>query len=138
MLVRVFRTDPASLVAALTEPAMLARYQQQVADELPSLADPTLVKALRRLAATAQHAIMRGFEEVARTDLPSADELLTDVFAVATWHGWELPIEDHGEQDLPLDGLPRGLLAADANPEGAHLWMIDGTSVALARARNVA
>lgn len=137
MLVRVYRTDPATLVAALTEPAMLGRYQQVVADELPSLADPALVRALRRLSATAQHATMRGFEEVARADLRAADELLTDLFAVATWHGWELPVEDQAEQDLPLDGLPRGLLAADANPDGASLWMIDGRTVALARSRTV-
>ncbi len=36
---------------------------------------------------------VEGFEQVARHDLAGSDELLSDLFAVATFHGWELPIE---------------------------------------------
>ena len=38
---------------------------------------------------------------------------------------------------LPVDGLPRGLLAADDSAEGAGLWLIDDEHFALARWREV-
>jgi len=103
--------------------------------EVKSLADRALVTHIKRMCTLASAAQAHGFEALARTDLPAADELLTDVFAVATWHAWDLPAEELGQQDLPVDDLPRGLLAADAGTESARLWMLDGTTVALARTR---
>lgn len=135
MLCTCYRTDPPSLVAALTDSATLERYQEALAAEVKSLADRALIKHLKRMSTLASHATALGFDALARTDLAGADELLTDVFAVGTWHGWDLPIESIGEQDLPVDDLPRGLLAADAGSESAHLWMLDGRTIALCRSR---
>jgi hypothetical protein len=135
MLCTCFRTDPSSLVAFLTDRETLRRYQEAMVVEVKSLADRALLQHIKRMSTLASAVQAHGFEALARTDLPAADELLTDVFAVATWHGWELPAESFGEQDVTVEDLPRGLLAADAGTESARLWMLDGTTVALARSR---
>ncbi len=132
-----YRIDPATLVAALTDAEILHRYQAHITDEMPSLAEREQVKHLRKLVGVAAHAVVEGFEEVARRDLANADELLSDVFAVATYHAWPLPAENTGDREVDVDGLPRGLLGADLNPESASLWLLDGTTLALARARVV-
>lgn len=130
-----YRTDPPALVSFLTDYETLSRFQESIATEVKTLADRALVKHLKRMSTLASTAQAHGFEALARIDLSGADELLTDVFAVATWHHWNLPVEDLGEQELPVDDLPRGLLAADAGTESAQLWMLDGTTVALSRSR---
>ena len=130
-----YRTDPPTLVAALTQIELLQRYQDALALETKSLADRTLLRHVRRMSTLASQVMVGGFETVARNDLAGADELLTDLFAVATWHDWDLPAERLGEQELPVDDLPRGLLAADQGAESAKLWLLDGTTVALSRAR---
>lgn len=130
-----YRIDPPSLVAALTEPVLLARYQEQTAEEVRSLADRALLRHLKRMSTLASQVMAHGFETVARHDLEGADALLTELFSVATWHGWALPIEDLGTQDLPVEDLPRGLLAADATPDNARLWLLDGRTLALSRDR---
>jgi hypothetical protein len=135
MLCTCFRTDPSSLVAFLTDRETLLRYQEAMVVEVKSLADRALLHHIKRMSTLASAVQAHGFEAMARTDLAAADELLTDVFAVATWHGWELPAEALGEQELSVEDLPRGLLAADAGTESARLWMLDGTTVALARTR---
>ena len=130
-----YRIDPPSLVSALTEVPFLARYQEQSATEVKSLADRALLRHLKRMSTLASRAMSEGFENLARQDLEGADALLTEVFAVATWHGWDLPIEVLGEQDLPVEELPRGLLAADQTPDNARLWLWDGRTLALSRDR---
>ena len=135
MLCTCYRTDPPSLVAVLTEITTLERYQETLSSETKALADRALIRHLKRMSTVASQAMAVGFDTLARTDLAQADELLTEVFAVATWHGWELPIESLGEQELPVDDLPRGLLAADVGTESAQLWMLDGTTLALCRSR---
>jgi len=135
MLCTCYRTDPASLVAFLTDSETLARYQDAMVTEVKSLADRALVKHIKRMSTLASAAQAHGFDALARVDLAGADELLTDVFAVATWHAWELPAENLGEQEIAVEDLPRGLLAADVGTESAHLWMLDGTTIAMSRAR---
>lgn len=136
MRVQLFRTDPPSLVAALTEPATVVRYQEAVAAELPGLADRALIRHLRRLTTAASRVLGEGFEGVARADLALADELLSDVLAVATFHGWPLPLEGMGEQELAVEDLPRGLLGADRAADSARVYLLDGTTIAFARARD--
>jgi hypothetical protein len=135
MLCLTWRTSLPDLVAALTDAAMLARYQDAVAEELPSLADRALAKHLRRMTTLASRALGGGFEALARDDLQAADELLSDVLAVATFRGWELPIEPQGERELDVDGLPRGLMAADRAADSARVWVLDPVTIALARSR---
>ena len=133
MRCETFRTDPATLIAALSEPALLQRYLDAQQVELPSLADRGMTAFLRRMGALAAEAQGVGVTMLARRDPAQADALLTDLFAVATWHGWELPVERLGETDAEV-GV-RGLLGADVAADGATLWLIDHATVALARAR---
>ncbi len=130
-----YRTDPPTLVAALTDGDLLARYQAWLGEEVKSLGDRSLLAHLKRLSTYASRAQAHGFDLLARNDLQAADELLTDLLAVATWNRWDLPLEEHGEQDLPVDDLPRGILGADQSPENARVWLLDGTTIALARSR---
>jgi hypothetical protein len=135
VLCLTWHTSLPALVAALTDAAMLSRYQDAVAEELPSLADRALAKHLRRMTTLASRALAGGFEALASEDLAAADELLSDLLAVATFRGWELPLESVGERELAVEDLPRGLLAADRAADSARVWVIDQQTVALARAR---
>lgn len=130
-----YRTDPAALIDALGSEPLLRRYLAAQEAELPSLADRTLSAHLRRLNGLAAQALVVGVTILAKRDAAHADALLSDVFAVATWHGWELPAEALGEDEVEVAGLPRGLLGADPGHEGASVWVLDHATVALARAR---
>ncbi len=130
----LYRCDVPVLLSALTDVDMVVRWQQAVGDERPCLADRPLLIHLKRLEATAARMLASGFEACARQDRAAVDALLTDLFAVATWHGWELPVQPLEAQDLILADLPRGLLGADIS-DGAGLWLIDGSTIALARDR---
>lgn len=130
-----YRTDPPVLLAALSDAAFVQRWLDQTAVEIKGLADRALVEHIRGLTRVAGLVLADGLERVAERDPHAADALLSDLFAVATWHGWELPIEPLGELDLPVEDLPRGLLAADQAREGAHVWLLDEQTVAIARLR---
>ncbi len=130
-----FRTDPPVLLAALSDAALVQRWLDQTADEVKGLADRALVDHIRGLTRIACEVLGDGFERVAERDPHAADALLSDLFAVATWHQWDLPIEALGDLDLPVEDLPRGLLAADQAREGAHVWLLDDHTVAIARVR---
>ena len=130
-----YHVDPPSLLTALTDEALIAKYQSAIGDEIPSLADRALIRFLRKQITLATRALSEGFDRLAEQDTAAADELLTDLFAVATWHGWELPIESLGERELPVEEIPRGLLGADTASDGAKLWVIDHETIALSRDR---
>ena len=130
-----YHIDQPSLLTALTDEALIAKYQSTIGDEIPSLADRALIRFLRKQITLANRALSEGFDRLAEQDTAAADELLTDLFAVATWHGWELPIESLGERDLPVEEIPRGLLGADTASDGAKLWVIDHETIALSRDR---
>ena len=130
-----YHIDQPSLLTALTDEAFIAKYQSTIGDEIPSLADRALIRFLRKQITLATRALSEGFDRLAEQDTAAADELLTDLFAVGTWHGWELPIESLGERDLPVEEIPRGLLGADTASDGAKLWVIDHETIALSRDR---
>ncbi|MCS6970587.1 MAG: hypothetical protein RMM29_01935 [Planctomycetota bacterium] len=130
-----YRVDPPSLVAALTAPPLLARYRALVERELVWLAERGLAEHLRRCLRLAGELEAGDLASVARRDRAGLDALLTDLFAVATWQGWQLPLERLDDAELALDDLPRGLLGADESREGAALWLLDGGTLALARQR---
>jgi hypothetical protein len=132
-----YRTDVPALLAALTAEEMLGRYAGALTDELPALADRSLAKLIRQFARLAGQAMAGGFDQLANNDRAAADALLTDLFAVATWNKWELPIEELGERELPVETLPRGLLGADVSRGGASLWLVDDETVALSRSRTI-
>lgn len=130
-----YRTDPAALIEELGSERILRLYLAAQEAELPSLADRTLNAHLRRLGALAAQALGLGITTLAKRDAAHADALLSDIFAVATWHGWELPLAPLGEDEVEVDGLPRGLLGSDPGHEGAGVWVLDHATVALARNR---
>jgi len=130
-----FRADLPALIAALTDQDLISRWQDAAAAELPRLADRRLAEHLRALDRVAAMIRTDGIDVMAQRDPAAADAWLTDAVAVATWHRWELPLEPLGERDLALEGLPRGLIAADRSRDGAGLWVIDEETIALARWR---
>ncbi len=130
-----YRTDPATLIEALGDQAMLRQYLAAQEAELAVLADRQLTGFVRRLGALASQAMAVGITVLAKRDAVHTDALLTDVFAVATWHRWDLPIERLGEAETEIAAVPRGLLGADVASEGAGLWVLDHAIVALARQR---
>jgi hypothetical protein len=130
-----FRTDPATLIEALAAAPLLDAWLEAQQAELAWLADRTLTAHLRRLTALAGRARSGGITLLARQDAAGADALLTDLFAVATWRRWELPVERLDDGEVEVGGLQRGLLGADLGGEGAGLWLIDHATVALARSR---
>jgi hypothetical protein len=130
-----FRIDPPALVAALTDGAFLARYLADIGDELPGLADRGMVAHLRRMSTLASRVLATGLERLAAEDPVSADALLSDLVAVATYRGWALPAVPLGLRELSVEALPRGLLGADQAADGARLWLVDPETLALARTR---
>lgn len=137
MRVSVYRTDPPALLAALSDGELVRRWLAQQEDELRSLVERALVSHIRQLTTIASRILAEGVERVAEQDVAAADAFLSDIFAVATWHGWDLPVSALGDLDVPVEALPRGLLAADRSREGAQVWLLDGQTVALARNRSV-
>jgi hypothetical protein len=135
MLCTCFRTDPPTLVAALTDRDFLARYLDDISTELPGLADRGMVIHLRRMSTLASRVQANGLEGLASQDAGAADELLTDLIAVATYRGWTLPMTPLGEREMAVEGLHRGLLGADAAKDGMQLWLVDPETIALARSR---
>jgi hypothetical protein len=130
-----YRIDQASLIAALTDPVLLVRYQAQTAEEVKSLADRALIRHLKAIDGLIGRVLVSGFESLARNDLAAADALLSELFAVATWNGWELPIEPLGEEEAAVEGLPRGIFGADGARDNAGLWLLDHRTLALCRDR---
>jgi hypothetical protein len=132
-----FQADAATLVTALTTNEMIERWRQSAAEELKRLADRRMAEHVRQLDSTAAALLVEGIDLVAARDPASVDAWLTDAVAVGTWNNWELPVVAMGERDLPVEGLPRGLIAADRSAEGAGLWVIDDETFALARWREI-
>ncbi len=130
-----FHTDLPTLIAALTDVDLVSRWQDAAAAELPRLADRRLAEHIRALDAIAARIRSEGIDMVAQHDPSAADAWLTDAVAVATWNHWELPVQSLGERELAVEGIPRGLIAADRSREGAGLWVIDDATIALARWR---
>jgi len=130
-----YRTDIPALLSALTDAEAINRWHTAVADEMPGLADRAMIKHLKQLSTAATRAQVEGFDRLAEADPALADALLSDLFAVATFHNWDLPITALGEEDVPVDDLPRGLLGEDISPDSARVWLVDRDTVALARAR---
>lgn len=136
MRCELYRTDPAQLIEALGSEAVLRRYLAAQEAELPSLADRPLLAHLRRMGVLAGRALAGGITALAKADPAGADQLLTDVCAVATWQRWELPLERDAEAEVDLAGAQRGLLGADPGREGAELWVVDHARIALVRGRD--
>ena len=135
MIATRYRTDLPALVAALTSPETLQRYQEALAEEHKITAERAMADFQRRMSLLSSRALAHGFETLARHDRTLADALLTDLFAVATWNGWELPIEELDESELDVSDLARGWLGVETPGEGASLWQLDGSTIAFARSR---
>ncbi len=137
MRAHVFRTDPPALVQALTSTEWLTRYQDLLTADAGVCAEREMLGHLRRMGTLAGRAATDGFDTLARQDRTAADALLTDLFAVATWHQADLPVSPLGELEVDVSDLPAGLLGADTTSGAARLWQLDGTTIALTRDRVV-
>lgn len=130
-----FRADIPDVIAALTDAANIEKWRASVVDELPRTADRGLAEHLRSLDKTASHLLVHGLDVVAAQDVAALDAWLTDMFAVATWNNWPIPVTKLGEIEASIENLPRGLLAADVSRQGAGLWLVTDDHIALARWR---
>ena len=131
-----YRADSAGLLAALVDADTLGRYSATLEAAGGSQAEAGQVAFTRRMLGMVARIGAEGVDGLARDDRAGLDALLTDIFAVATWHRWPLPVArlDPGETDL--DRAQRGLLGAEAEPQGAALYVLDEETVALRRWRD--
>ena len=137
MRCRLYRAEIDELIAALTDPALLERYGEHLQRDEQGAAEPAYQRLMQQMQVLAQRAASNGFDSVVQEDRGAADALLTDVFAVATWEHWSLPVQDEGEDDCDLDGATRGLLGADDQRGGAELYRFGDGRLALRRSREV-
>ncbi len=131
----VLRADLADLITALTDAAALAAYQERIQTESGGLADKGMLAHVRGMARCAAEAQAAGFPALVARDRAAADSLLTDLLAVALWHGDPLPVERLGTSPFDPAGRPRGLLGADQSTDGAGLWRADDGTLRFARIR---
>jgi hypothetical protein len=125
-----FVGDLRHLAHCLTAPTLLSAYQETLAAEMPGLADRGMAAHLRRMATLAAAASA----DPGAVDPGDADSLRTDVFAVACWQGWELPVVARGEVEVD-PAAARGLAGRDRAPDGAGLWVLGPDRLAFARVR---
>ena len=132
----MFRCD-GDLVSALLDPSMTNAYTSALEQEVHQLAEQSLRDHLRQM-----HRVLAALGaagvDACRAQMPAElDALLTDIFAVASWHGWQLPVEHLGQHRKDLSQAQRGLLGYDASTGGAELYRCDETLVALVRDRSI-
>jgi hypothetical protein len=131
-----YRGALADLINALSAGELLQRFIDQLTDELPRCGDADLLRHMRWLLVQARMLQAEGLEHRAALDRAALDALLCDLFAVATWLGWPLPVSRDGDCELPLEPLPRGLLGADDCAQGVLVFQLpDDGGFALCRHR---
>jgi hypothetical protein len=133
--VEVYVGDPAAVINVLVSAENLNRYVAWLEHDAGSQAEASQHAMARHMTGMVSRIGAEGLEAVAAADRPAIDALLTDVFAVATWHGWALPVTPEADSEVSLDGWQRGLLGADANQHGAVLYC-QGQRLALRRSRD--
>lgn len=136
MALEHYRADSTELLNRLAEGELLARYVQALEAEAGSLAEAPQLAFGRRMLGLVARLGAEGVEQVASTDRAGLDALLTDVFALATWHRWPLPVEPLPPGEVDLEHAQRGLLGAETEGQGAVLYVIDEQTVALRRSRD--
>lgn len=128
--------DSQRVIDCLLSAETIHAYHLQTESEFAQIVEPSLMRHLRIMQQTAQQIMSGGVELVIAQERSSVDLLLTELFALATWHGWPLPVKAQGEKVLP-PSLPRsGLLGTDARGDGAVLWLDQGV-IYLSRSRMV-
>lgn len=135
MRCRLLRVEPARLVDALIAPEQLQRYAEAMQHEQSGVAERPMLRFLKQMQAIAARLAAEGRERIEETDPAALDALLTDVLALATWHGWPLPGKDLGERECDLAGARRGLLGADDSEGGARAYVLEDDLVAVVRSR---
>jgi hypothetical protein len=123
MQIHRLRVDPAALVAALSGPELLAAWMLQASEEPAGLADAALLRHLAKLRQVAARVQVAGLDHVAVEDHAGVDQLLTDILALALWHGWALPVVDLGTHDGPRPSGPTGILGSNQLGSGAGVWL---------------
>ena len=125
------------LVAALVNDAVIAPYLAEIERELPGLAEQSLRDHLRSMHALVTQIGVKGFEQAKQDEPAAIDGLLTDMLAVATWHGWPLPLEDLGMHDKDVALARLGLLGYAELGNGAAVYCWDDGLIGLARDRSI-
>ncbi|TVR43098.1 MAG: hypothetical protein EA402_10240 [Planctomycetota bacterium] len=129
-------SGPEALIAQLASESCLQAYIQVSTEELAGVVEPSLMRHLRQMQDCLQQIMGGGFEVAVASNRQGMDLLLTELLALGTWHGWELPLQAAAVRDLPQPAPASGLLGTDAQGEGARCWL-QGELVWLSRCREV-
>lgn len=131
-----YRAQRSVLIAWCSDAANLHQYSEAASAECEQLADISLLKHLRQLAAIARDLQINGVEHLIDEQRGAVDALFTDMVACATYAGEStIPVEADGQGELPLDVQERGLLGADEGLNMAMLFVIDEGRIAICRNR---
>ncbi len=110
------------LLSCLVSSPMLHAYQQYLTEERASLVDAALIRHLEHLRQALQRLMLEGLSACSGSHLGDIDQVLTDIFAVATWNGWQVPVLPPTLHTLPEPRPACGLLASGEVGSGAHVW----------------
>lgn len=131
-----YRCDTAALMAHLLSAETLSAYSAFIEADDGSQAEAGQLAFGRRMLSVVAKIGAHGVEGVASQERSALDALLTDCFAVASYQGWDLPVESLGVQEVATEGLQRGLLGAENDAHGAGLFLIDEATIGLRRSRD--
>ena len=128
--------DSQQTIHALLSAELLMQYSEFSVGELAQIVEPSLMQHVRRMQNLAQQVLTAGVEIVCEKDREGVDLLLTEIVALGTWCGWNLPLEKTAPPAHPLPLPTSGFLQTGASSEGATLWAIED-QVYLSRSREV-
>lgn len=127
------RTD--ELLAALFSGPVVEAYLRELS-EVGGHAEAPMLAHLARMRRLASEGAQRGLAELMREDPAAADALCVDILAVATWHGWELPLSGPAEGTVdPAEVRGRGFFGHGGGEQGAELLRLGDGRWALVRSR---
>lgn len=123
-------------IHALLSAEILMQYSEHSTAELAQIVEPALMQHVRKMQNIAQQILTAGAEMVCEQDREGVDALITEVVALGTWCGWNLPLEKAAPPANPIPLPVSGLLQTGVSSEGATLWAVDD-KLFLSRSREV-
>lgn len=112
----------------------LTCYHAYVSNELHHVADAKFIAYLKKIQALSQRMCLEGYESVATSvsSLELLDNVLSDIFTVATYESWQYPASREGVYEMTTFPVC-GLLGCGENMYTARLYVLDESRIALVR-----
>ena len=131
----MFQGDLGEVINALTSPDIQRRYAEALDQEVPELVEPALKKFNRDQRKRVDELALYGYEAQLERAPQELDELLTDCFAIATWHRWPLPVTFLGHEPCQMTEQVQGLLGHSTSSQGVAVFCFANQRIALVRQR---